>query len=194
MNPNIGTGPMGIQSCFPYGTRSPFCLKLAYSGLVHSVFPSEDHRVGIDLLEVKMYTFNQLLFGFDADAPQHAARHFAEHGFNDAQPRAVLGGEDKLKSLRMKTEPSSRLFGNVCRVVVEQEANPGLRGIAFVKLAQQCDEIHTGVVIADDLRDSASVEVETSQQRYRSQAFIFVVSEVSGELLWLRRSVGCGCG
>jgi hypothetical protein len=32
------------------------------------------------------------------------ARHFAEHGFNDVQPRAVFGYKDKLESLRMETQ------------------------------------------------------------------------------------------
>jgi hypothetical protein len=83
-----------------------------------------------------MDAINQLLLAFDADTPQHAARHFAEHGFNDVQPGAMLRREDKLKSLRMKTEPALRLFGNVRRVVVKQEANAGLRRIALVKFTQ----------------------------------------------------------
>jgi hypothetical protein len=39
----------------------------------------------------------------------------------------VLWGEDKLKSLRMKTEPALRLFGNVCRVVVKQQVERTLK-------------------------------------------------------------------
>src|SRR5665213_736500 len=100
-----------------------------------------------------MYAINQLLLGLDADTAQHAARHFAEQGFNDVQPGAVLRREHKLKSLRMKTEPALRLCRNVCRVIVEQEANAGLRRIALVEFAQQGDEIRTGMMVADDLCD-----------------------------------------
>src|SRR5665213_57040 len=139
-----------------------------------------------------MYAINQLLLGLDADTAQHAARHFAEQGFNDVQPGAVLRREHKLKSLRMKTEPALRLFRNVCRVIVEQEANAGLRRIALVEFAQQGDEIRTGMMVADDLCDPPGVEIETGQQRYRSQAFIFIVPEMSGKLPRRRRAVWCG--
>ena len=59
-------------------------------------------------------------------------RHFAEHGFHDVQPGAVLAREDKLEPLGMQVQPSLRLFGDVRRVVVEQEANPDVRGIVLV--------------------------------------------------------------
>jgi hypothetical protein len=40
-------------------------------------------------------------------------RHFTEHDFHNIQPGAGLGREDKLKPLRMKSEPLLRLLGNV---------------------------------------------------------------------------------
>ena len=85
--------------------------------------------------EVQMDAIDQFLLAGDADAPQHASRHFAEHGFHDVQPGAVFWREDELESLGMKTEPALRFFGNVRRMVVEQEANPGLRRIALVQFA-----------------------------------------------------------
>src|SRR5471030_2869527 len=65
------------------------------------------------------------------------------------------------------------------RVVVEQEANPGLRGIALVQFAQQGDEVRAGVMIADDLCDAASVEIKACQQRYRSQSLVLVVAKMA---------------
>ena len=79
----------------------------------------------------------QFLLAGDADAPEHASRHFAEHGLHDVQPRAVFWCENEFESVRVKTEPALRLFGNVRRVIVEEEANQGLRWISVIQLAQQ---------------------------------------------------------
>ncbi len=49
-------------------------------------------------------------------------------------------------------------------MVVEQKPNPGLRWIAAVELTEPCDEIRSGMALADDLGDAAGVEIETSQQ------------------------------
>src|SRR6266566_8828802 len=75
------------------------------------------------------------------------------------------------------------------RVVVEQEANPCLRRIALVQLVQQGDKVLAGMVVADYFRDSTGVQVESGQQGYRSQPFVFVVPEMTGELPGLGRSV-----
>src|SRR5665213_1834795 len=115
--------------------RLSFFRYLYNTGFPPFVFPTEDHRVGVDLFEVQMDAINQFLFGGDADTTQHAARHLAEHGFHDVQPRSMFRREDKLKSLGMKAEPSLRFFRYVRRVIVEQEANPGLRRIALVEFA-----------------------------------------------------------
>jgi hypothetical protein len=87
----------------------------------------------IDVPEIQVDAINQFLLAGNADAPQHAARHFAEHGLHDVQPGAVSGCEDELESVRMKAEPALGFFGSVRRVVVEQEANPGLGRIALVE-------------------------------------------------------------
>ena len=52
----------------------------------------------------------------------------------------------------------------MCRVIVEQEADPGLGRLCLVQFVQQCDEVHAGVVIANDLRDSACVEIPAGKQ------------------------------
>jgi hypothetical protein len=49
---------------------------------IHFVLPAKDHGVLVDLFEVEMDAVNQFLLAGDADTAQHAARHFAEHGFN----------------------------------------------------------------------------------------------------------------
>ena len=114
----------------------------------------------------------QFLLAGDTDAPQHASCHFTEHGLHDIQPGGVFWREDELESVRVKTEPALCFFGNVRRVVVEQEANPCLRRIAFVQFAEQGYEVHAGVVVADDFRDAACVEIKARQQRYRSQSLV----------------------
>ena len=115
------------------------------------------------MLEVEVDAIDQFLLAGDTDAPQHASRHFAEHGFHNVQPGAVFWREDEFESVRVKTEPSLRLFGNVRRVIVEQETNPGLRPIAFVQFAKQSDEVCAGAVVADDLSDAARVEIKARQ-------------------------------
>ena len=68
--------------------------------------------------------------------------------------------EDEFESIGVKTEPCLCLFGNVGRVVIEQETNPGLRRVALVQFSQQGDEVRAGVVVADDLSNAARVEIK----------------------------------
>ncbi len=44
--------------------------------------------------------------------------------------------EDKLESLRMKAQPVLGLFGDVRGVVVEEEANAGLRWVTLVQFTK----------------------------------------------------------
>jgi hypothetical protein len=48
-------------------------------------------------------------------------------------------------------------------VVVEQQANPGLCRILGIEFFQQSDEVNAGVAVADDLRDPASMQIQTGQ-------------------------------
>ena len=47
-------------------------------------------------------------------------------------------------------------------MVVQQEANPGLGGIAGVQFSQQSDEVRAGVVIADNLGYTPGMQIQTS--------------------------------
>ena len=81
--------------------------------------------------------FDQLLFAGNADPTEHAARHLAEHGFHDVQPGAMLWRKHELKTLWVKLQPGLRFFGDMCRMIVEQQTNPGLEGISLVQLCVQ---------------------------------------------------------
>src|SRR5580658_6208980 len=76
------------------------------------------------------------------------------------------------------------------RMVVEQEANPGMWRITLVQFAQQGDEVHAGVMVAYDLGDAACVEIQACQQRYRSQSPVLVVAKMAAELPRCRRQIG----
>src|SRR5271168_3717013 len=76
-------------------------------------------------------------FGGDSDAAQHASRHFAEHCFNDVEPRAMFGCEGEFESVRVKTEPALRLLGNMRGVIVEQQANTGLTGVDLMQFSKK---------------------------------------------------------
>ena len=57
-----------------------------------------------------MDAIDQLLFAADSNTAEHASRHLAEQGFNDVQPRAMLGRKDKLKTLWVKFQPGLSFF------------------------------------------------------------------------------------
>src|SRR5437899_12119503 len=110
------------------------------SDFVRFVLPAKDHWVCIDLCEVEVDAINQLLFAGDTDSAKHAARHFAEQGFHDVQPRAVRGREGELEALGVKVQPGFGLLRSVGGVVVEQETDPDVRWIGGVEFAQQDNE------------------------------------------------------
>ncbi len=130
-----------------------------------------------------MDAVDEFLFASDPDAPQHAARHFAEHGFNDIEPRAMFWREDEFESVRVKTEPALRLFGNMRGVIVEQEANAGLERVDLVQFSQQHDEVCAGVPVPDNFGNPARVKIQTGQQRDCAEAFVLIVAKMARELI-----------
>lgn len=110
-----------------------------------------------------MDTVKQFLLAGDANAAKHGSRQLTEYGLDDVEPRAVFGRECEFETLRVKGAVRWGFLEDVCRMVVQQQANPGLRRILGIEFFQQGDKVHAGVMIADDLRNGVIMQVQTCQ-------------------------------
>ena len=75
----------------------------------------------------------------------------------------MLGSEYGLESLGMQLQLGLRLFGDMGRVVVGQETDPGFWRISGVDPVQESDEVSAVMGVAHGLDDAASVEVQVGQ-------------------------------
>ena len=96
-----------------------------------------DDGSGIDFGDALKYPSLEFVERLDSDMSQKTACHFAKQGFDDVEPRAMLGRQDVLKTVGASGEKRPRLFGNVCGMIVQDYADGALRGIPRVEVGQQ---------------------------------------------------------
>jgi hypothetical protein len=86
-------------------------------------------RVLVEVIHGSHDAVGEFLFGCDADVAQDGARELGEEAFDQVQPGAVLGRESELDATRSGGEPCIRLFGDVGGMIVEDQADRGVRRI-----------------------------------------------------------------
>ena len=89
----------------------------------------------------------EFLFGCDADVAQDGAGELGEEAFDQVQPGAVLGREGELEAARSGGEPRIRLFGDVGGMIVEDQADRGVRRIGGIDQLEKVDELAAAVAI-----------------------------------------------
>ena len=153
-----------------------------------------DDGSGINFGDALKYPSLEFVERPDSDMAKKTASHFAKQGFDDVEPRAVLGSQDVLKTVGARGEKRPRLFGNVCGMIVQDYADGALRRIPRVEVGQQADEFHAAVTILHARRDVAILEIQCRQYRTRAQPLILMIPADLPILARHRRQIRRGIG
>ena len=99
----------------------------------------------------------EFLLGCDADVAQDGAGEFGKEALDEIEPRAVLGSESKFEAVCGLTgEPGSGLFGDMRRMIVEDQLDRRLGRIGVVEKLEEFDEFAAAMAILDQrIRKSA---------------------------------------
>src|SRR5262245_8663228 len=90
-------------------------------------------------------------------------------------------------------EPSSRLLGDVCGMIVEDQVDCGVSRVGGIEQLEEFDELAAAVTVFDQGVNLAAEQVDAGQQTDRAIALVFVVACKGRVNMWLRRQVGGRC-
>jgi hypothetical protein len=138
-------------------------------GGIDLIVPSVDDRVAVEIMDELHDALFQLVFRADADVTKHGAGGFGEEPLDEIEPRAVLGGEHELKApFRSRRQPSLGLLRDVRGVIVEDDLDPGHRGVGSIQHTEEFDEFATAMAVLDEGVHLSSQQVDAGYQGDRS--------------------------
>ena len=154
------------------------------------LLPAMNHGGGVDFRNPEQDSIPQLLPRLHANVPQESSRHFAEKRLHDIQPGTMGGRQHILEPIGTGGQVGLRLFGKMCRVIVQHQTECALGGIVAIQVLQQGNELATPMAMFDPRRDMSGLQVERGQNRCRTQPLIFVIAPHGGVLTRYRRQIG----
>jgi hypothetical protein len=93
----------------------------------------------------------EFLFGFDADVAQHRAGELGEEALDEIEPGAMLGRESEFEAAGgLIGEPSLGLFGDVRRMIVEDQLDRRMGRIGGIEELEKFDEFATAMAVPDE--------------------------------------------
>jgi hypothetical protein len=106
------------------------------------------HRVAVEVINKLDDALFQFVFRGDADVTKDGARSFSKEALDKIEPGAVLGGEHELEAfVRSGRQPSLGFFGDVRRVIVQDDFDRRRRGVGGVEQTEEFDKFATAVAI-----------------------------------------------
>ena len=92
-----------------------------------------DHRVPVEVVNEFDDALFQFVFRGDADVTKDGARSFSKEALDKIEPGAVLGREHEPEAfVRSGLQPRLGFFGDVRRVIVEDDFDRRRRGVGVV--------------------------------------------------------------
>src|SRR5439155_15985097 len=86
-----------------------------------------DDRCGVDFGDSQQDAIAKLLPGLHSDVPKKGARHLAEKGLHDIEPRSMLWRQHVLKAIGTSSQEGSSLFRNMRGMVIQDDSNDAPR-------------------------------------------------------------------
>src|SRR2546429_7498279 len=86
-----------------------------------------DDRCGVDFGDSQQDAIAKLLPGLHPDVPKKGARHLAEKGLHDIEPRSMLWRQHVLKAIGTSSQEGSSLFRNMRGMVIQDDSNDAPR-------------------------------------------------------------------
>ena len=97
--------------------------------------------IAVEIIHGGQEAILEFLLGCDADVAQDGAGEFGKEALDEIEPRAVLGSESKFEAVcGLAGEPGSGLFGDMRRMIVEDQLDRRLGRIGGVEKLEEFDE------------------------------------------------------
>src|ERR1019366_6100745 len=155
---------------------------------------SMNYRIGIDFLDAFQNSVAKFLPGLHPNVTQELASHFPEKRLDDIEPGTVRGRQHVFEPVWPRRQMRACLFGDVRRMIVEDDPNGAGCRIVSIQVFEQRDELATPVTPLNPSNDVAIMEIQCSQNRACSQTLVFMVACRGGMFTGHRRQVWRGIG
>ena len=114
----------------------------------------------VDFRDPKENARFEFRFGFDPDLPQEGMRHLPKEGLDQIKPGTVLGRVNVGETIRSSSQVCTRLFGDVRRMIVQNNPNRRFGGIVGVHVFEQGNELPAAMSLLDSGHDVAIVQIQ----------------------------------
>src|SRR6266851_653388 len=114
--------------------------------------------------------------------PKKGARHFAKEGLHNIEPRSMLGCQHVLETVRSGSEVGLSLFGDMRRMVIQNNSKGAVSRIVLIEILEQSDEFSAAMSPLNAGCDVTLVQIQRREDRTRSKAFVFVIAADVGML------------
>lgn len=138
-------------------------------GFQVKVFPSVHDRVGVDFGNALLDPLLEFGPGGNTDMSEKCSIHLGEEGFHRVEPRPVLRRMDILESVGTSGQVDPGFLGDIGRMVVQNDPDPGMGRIAGVQVLEKGDEFLAPMPLLYPGDDMAGGEIQGGQDRGRSQ-------------------------
>jgi hypothetical protein len=150
-----------------------------------------DDRFAVEVVEVGENSRFELILGCAANAAEPGSGHLGEEPFHQVEPGAVFRGKHQGEAaLWLGGKPPVGLLGDVCRVVVEDQLDSGVRRIGGVDFLEKADELPRAMPILDTGVNLAGEQIDPGEQAQRAMAFAFMLTRPARMRPRLRWQVG----
>src|SRR5450759_4541445 len=112
--------------------------------------------------------------------PQKGAGHLPKERLHDIEPRSVFRCQHGLETVGAGSEQSSGLFGNVRRLIIQDDPDGAIRRVVSVEILEQGDEFAAAVPALNAGCDMALMQIQRRENRARSKALVLMIPAHAG--------------
>jgi hypothetical protein len=115
---------------------------------------------------------------FDAThLAQDRAGELGEEALHEVEPGAALGRENEREAARrLSGEPSSGFFGDMRRVVVQDQPDRRAGRVSGIEKLEEFDELAAAMAVFDQGVDLAGEQIDPGQQAKRAMALVLMIA------------------
>jgi len=136
-----------------------------------------DDRMAIKFIHGGHDAVLEFLFGCDADMAQHGAGELGEKALDEVEPGTMLGRESEFEAAGgLNGEPSLGLFGDVRRMIVEDQLDRRMGRIGGIEELEKFDEFATAMAVPDEGVNLTGEQIDAGQQTDCAVALVLVIA------------------
>src|SRR5450759_4962080 len=118
-----------------------------------------DHRSGVDFRDSQQDALAEFLPGLHSDVPQKGAGHLAKEGLHNIEPRSMLRCQHVLETVGAGSQEGSGLFGDMRRMIVQNDSDDATGRVVLVEILEQSDEFPAAMPPLNTSYDMTLVQI-----------------------------------